>query len=110
MAQDDEFQEAKSRKRYNSNDTSQTAKKSTETVPVSAAVKLPPKVVSTRNFFAFLRTTDMDTETAGAENNPPEQEAPRKSDRPPPIVITSTTKLIRLQSDLKEHVKGAYEF
>jgi hypothetical protein len=25
-------------------------------------------------------------------------------------VLTSTTNLIRLQSDLKEHVKGEYEF
>jgi hypothetical protein len=52
----------------------------------------------------------MDTETTGAENTLPEQEIPKKSGRPPPIVMTSTTNLIRLQSDLKEHVKGEYEF
>jgi hypothetical protein len=51
----------------------------------------------------------MGTETTGAENALPEKEASRKSGRPPPIVITSITKLIRLQSDLKEHVKGGYE-
>jgi hypothetical protein len=39
-----------------------------------------------------------------------EQDAPRKLGRPPPIVIASTTKLIRLQSDLEEHVKGKYQF
>jgi hypothetical protein len=83
---------------------------STEPVPISAAVKLPPKAVSTRNFFAPLRTTDMDTQNTGTKNTLPEQEAPRKSGRPPPIVMTSTINLIRLQSDLKEHVKGEYEF
>jgi hypothetical protein len=35
----------------------------------------------------------------------PEKEAPRKRGRPPPIVVTSTTNLIRIQSDLKEHSK-----
>jgi hypothetical protein len=52
----------------------------------------------------------MDTETTGAENALPEQEAPKKSGRPPSVVMTSTTNLIRLQSDLKDHVKGQYEF
>jgi hypothetical protein len=36
----------------------------------------------------------------------PKQEAPRKSGRPPPILMTSTTNLIQLRIDLKEHVKG----
>jgi hypothetical protein len=52
----------------------------------------------------------MDTEATGAQNALPEQEASRKSGRPPSIVMTSTTNLIRLQSDPKEHVKGVYEF
>jgi hypothetical protein len=47
----------------------------------------------------------MDTETTGAENTLPEQETPKKSGRPPPIVMTSATNLIHLQSDLKEHVR-----
>jgi hypothetical protein len=100
-AQDDDFREVNKRKGHNSDGTSQSAKNSTKTVPMSAAFKLPPKAVSIRNFFAPLRTTGMDTETAGAENTLPEQEAPRKSGRPPPIVMTSTTNLIQLQSDLK---------
>jgi hypothetical protein len=108
MVQDDHFREVKKCKRHNF-DTSQSAKSSTKTVPISAAFKLPPKAVSTHNFFAPL-STGMGTETAGTENTLPEQEAPRKSGRPPPIVMTSTTNLIKLQSDLKEHVKGEYEF
>jgi hypothetical protein len=43
----------------------------------------------------------MDTETTGAEKELPEQEAPRRSGRLPPLEITSMTKLIHLQSDLK---------
>jgi hypothetical protein len=62
--------------------------------------------MSTHNFFVPLRTTDIDTETTGAKNTLPEQGAPKISGRPPPIVMTSTTNLIQLQSDLKEYIKG----
>jgi hypothetical protein len=106
----DDFQEVRTRKRHISNDTSQTAKKSTKSVSISTAVEQTPKTVSTRNFFAPLRTNDMDTETTGAQNTLPGHRAPRKSGRQPPTVMTSTTHLIRLQSDLKEHVKGEYGF
>jgi hypothetical protein len=106
MAQDDDFWALKRCKRHISNNTSQPAKRSTKPVPTSIDVKLPPKAVLTCNFFAPLRTTDMVTETSGAENGLPEQEAPRKSGRPPPTVMTSTRNLIRLQSDLKEHIEG----
>jgi hypothetical protein len=99
-AQDDDFQEVKRRNRCTiSNNTWQAAKKATKPVPTSAAVKLPPKAVLTSNFFAPLRTTGMDTETTGTENTLTERETPRKPGRPPPIVMTSTTNFIRLQSD-----------
>jgi hypothetical protein len=77
-AQTDDSQEAKRRKRHISHNTLQTAKKSTNAVPTSAAVKLPPKAVLIRNFFAPLGTINMDTETTGAEKTIPEEEAPRK--------------------------------
>jgi hypothetical protein len=109
MAQDDNFQEVKRCKRHISNDTLETAKMTTESIPVTTGVKQTPKAVPTRNFFAPLRA-DMNTQTTGAENNLMEQEAPRKSGRPPSIVVTSTIILIRLQSDLQKHVKGEYEF
>jgi hypothetical protein len=48
----------------------------------------------------------MDKETTEAENILSEQEAPRKSGRPPPIVMTFTRNLIRLQRD---NFKGEYE-
>jgi hypothetical protein len=109
-AQDDDFNEVKRRKRLISNDTSQTAKNSTKPVPTSAGVMLPPKTVLTRNFFVPHRSIDVDMENTEAENILPEQEAPRKAGWPPPIMMTSTTNLIRPQSDLKHHIKGEYEF
>jgi hypothetical protein len=51
----------------------------------------------------------MDTETTGAANCLPEQEAPKKPGRSPPIVMTFATPLVRIQSDIKKHVKGEYE-
>jgi hypothetical protein len=77
-AQDDDFQEINRSKRHIPNDIAQTAKNSTKLVPTSATVKMPPKAMLTRNFFAPLRTTEMDTETTGVENTVPEQEASRK--------------------------------
>jgi hypothetical protein len=105
-----DFQEIKRCKRHISNNTLQTAKKSTKPVPTSAAVKLPPKAGLTRNFFTSLRTTDIYTETTGAEKTPPEQEPPRIPDRPPAVVMTSTTNLIRLQSYLNSTSKESTSF
>jgi hypothetical protein len=51
MAQDDNFQEINRQRRHISNNTSQTAKKLNKPVPISTAVKLPPKAELTRNFF-----------------------------------------------------------
>jgi hypothetical protein len=77
---------------------------------VSSAVKLPPKAVLTCNFFAPLRATDMETETTGTENTLLVQKIPRKLGRVSPNMITSTTNLIQLQSDLKDHVKWQHKF
>jgi hypothetical protein len=93
-APDDDFREVKRRKKHFSNDTSQTAKRSTKPVPTSAAVKMPSKAVFTRNFFAPPRSIDVDTETTETENKFPEQEAPRKQGRPQPTVTTSASNLI----------------
>jgi hypothetical protein len=77
-------------------------KKLTKPVPIPTAAKQTPKAVPSRNFFTPLRVNDMDTATTAAENTLPEKEAHRKSGRPPPLVITSATNLIQLQSDLKK--------
>jgi hypothetical protein len=66
-AQDDDFQKVKRHKRPISNDTSETTMKSTKSVPISTTVMQTPEAVPTRNFFAPLRTNDMDMETTGTE-------------------------------------------
>jgi hypothetical protein len=85
-AQDD-LQEVKRRKRHIYNNASHAAKKSTKPFPTSTAVKMPPKAVLTRNFFAPLRPADMDTETTEGEKTLLGQKAPRKPSRSPPIMI-----------------------
>jgi hypothetical protein len=73
MAQDDDFQEIKRRKKHISNVTSWTAKKSTMSVPTFATVTLPLNVVLTRKLFGSLTILT----TIGAENRLPKQEDPR---------------------------------
>jgi hypothetical protein len=106
MTQGDYFQEVKRFERKITNDTFQTAKKSTKPVSTSAAVKLTPKAVLTQNFFTPFKTTNMGTVTTGAENALPEQEAPRKSGRPPPIMMTFT---YHKPHSTSEQLKRAYK-
>jgi hypothetical protein len=109
---DEGFQEQKRRKRRNSSDekTKKNAATDAQAVPPHRRVAQLP----TRNFFAPLGTT-METDTAGAApKDQPEQQsqqaAANKGGRPPPIVMTSTINLISLQKDLKQIVKGPFEF
>jgi hypothetical protein len=52
----------------------------------------------------------MDTDSAGAEATVNEETVPGKTGRPPPIILTSQTNLIQLQKQLKNVVKGNFEF
>jgi hypothetical protein len=76
---------------------------------VSAAEVAPQKEVPTRNFFAPLRA-NMDTDSAGAEVTANEETVPGKSGRLPPVILTLQTNLIQLQKQLKNVVKGDFEF
>jgi hypothetical protein len=76
---------------------------------VSAAEVTPQTEVHKRNFFALLRAP-MDTESAGAETTVNEETVPWKTGRPPPIILTSQTNLIQFQKQLKNVVKGDFEF
>jgi hypothetical protein len=69
-----------------------------------------PKEVDTRNFFAPLRTTDMDMDFASTDTSPRETTTTAKTGRRPPIVLTSAVNLIQLQKQLKKVVKGDFEF
>jgi hypothetical protein len=98
MAQDDDFREVKRRKSRYSDDTSQTARRSIISVQKNRHRQAAYK--NSDNSQILCTSKYMDTEAVGAEKALPE-EAPRKSGRPPPIVMASTRNLIRLQRDLK---------
>jgi hypothetical protein len=94
------------RKRQNSQETAETAKRA-GTVPTA---NTGPKQVPTRNFFAPLRTTSMDTDSSSTETTPQETATAAKISRPPPIILTSTVNLIQLQKQLKNVLKEDFEF
>jgi hypothetical protein len=74
-------------------------------------LKYPPKEVVTRNYLApVMAAADMDTDASGADATSDEDAVPGKTDRPPPIIITTTTNLIQLQTQLKSMIKGNIEF
>jgi hypothetical protein len=106
--QDEGFQEVHRRKRHNTQEIAKTSKK--------AAVQSTPQPVitslnefATRNFFAPLRTTEMDTDSASTEASPQETTT-AKTGRRPPIVLTSDVNLIKLQKQLKNVAKEDFEF
>jgi hypothetical protein len=79
-AQDDDFQEVKRLKRHISNNTWQTAK---------SRLNQSQDASKSKHCFGSVKVTDMDTETTEVDNKLPEQKAPRKRCRLPPIVMTS---------------------
>jgi hypothetical protein len=89
--QEDGFKEFRRRKRHNTNESAPNSKKAG-----FSAVDTPHKKVATRNFFAPLRASDMDTDSTNTEVTPREAAAPAKPGRPPPIVLTSAVNLIQL--------------
>jgi hypothetical protein len=68
---------------------------------VSALADTPAKV-TTKYFFAPLRTKDMDTESSGTETIPQEEAVPAKTYKPPPIVLTSSANRIQLQKQQRK--------
>jgi hypothetical protein len=52
----------------------------------------------------------VDTDTSDTEAMPREEADPSKTGRQPPVLLTSTTKLIQLQKQLKGMVKDSFEF
>jgi hypothetical protein len=85
-AREEGFKEVRKRKRQSTAESAPTSKKTT------AAVDSNHKIdVTTRNYFAPLRVTFMDTDTAGAETTTMEEgattleeETSGKAGRPPP--------------------------
>jgi hypothetical protein len=99
----DGFKEVRNRKRHSSQEATNSPRKAT--------LPAPSTKVATKNFFAPLRTANMDTDSPAAESSPAAEEAvPAKGGRPPPIVLTSATNLMQLQKQLKRVAKQVFEF
>jgi hypothetical protein len=69
-----------------------------------------PKEVPTRNFFAPLRTTNMETESSRLEASSEEEATPQKMYRSLPIILKTPTTLIQLHRQLKNVTKDDFEF
>jgi hypothetical protein len=118
-----EFREQRRRKRIPSAEKTK-AKRSSITrdpkVMPQVAVTRDPRIQSqveipTRNFFAPLKTADMELESSEdtskqADDGDQLQTPSSQRGRPPPIMLTSATNLIQLQKKLKGLVKGNFEF
>jgi hypothetical protein len=105
----EEFREQRRRKRNPSDDQ---AKKYKTATPTPDTKLRPPGEVKTQNFYAPLRTAGMEVEHSLVEDAPSEQQQPAamEAGRPPPIVLTSTAKLLALQKRIREVVTGKFEF
>jgi hypothetical protein len=118
-AQDkEEFHEQKRRKRVQSDHKRNQANKIATAAPTSRDPRIQHQgEVPMKNYFAPLRTTEMDIErpvVEGSTQKPdgePQQESSSKSGRLLPIVLTSTTtNLMQLQKRYKGVVAGSFEF
>jgi hypothetical protein len=105
----EEFREQRRRKRNPSDDQ---AKRSRTAMPTPVAKPQPQGKVKTKNFFAPLRTAEIEVEHALVEDTSKETQQPaaNKAGSPPPIVLTSATNLLALQKRIREIVAGNFEF
>jgi hypothetical protein len=83
----------------------QTTKKAAVQDKTSDALNTLAKEDVTRNYFAPLRTAEMETDAV-----PHDEAVPGNTGRPPPVVLTSATNLIHLQKQLKGVLKDNFEF
>jgi hypothetical protein len=110
--EENEFREQRRRKRIPSDEVAKRPETSMPTAGIKDPRLRPQQDVATRNFFAPLRATDMECESnkkddAGTEGE--DQQGPaKKTGRPPPIVLTSSENLIRLQTNLKGLCTGSF--
>jgi hypothetical protein len=101
------FKEMNRRKRNTSTDhDSVTASKKPVSVQKPEKCEIQQKAaVPTRNFFAPLTTMDEENENETAEETEPstqqQQQTAKGIGRPPPIVLTSSVNLIKLERGIK---------
>ena len=67
--------------------------------------------VSLRDFFAPLRTSDMDADTEEQQEAEADEERTQtpRTERPPQILLTAVANLIQLQKQIQDFVKGTFE-
>jgi hypothetical protein len=113
--QDDVFKEQKRRKSHSSSE--EEAKRTKKTPPEKPTLLPYSKQgsIAIKNYYGPLRT-DTKTDTTEAQKEATETTAdegqkptPKKSSKLPPIIITSTVNLIRLQKDLQSIYKAPFE-
>jgi hypothetical protein len=103
---EEEFREQRRRKR-NPSDEAAKDPKTNPTAGIQAPRVRSQQDVPTRNFFAPLRTAELECEGSKSETTDnPENEMQQA----PPIVLTSQEHLIQLQKNLKRMCKGNFEF
>jgi hypothetical protein len=98
--QEDSFKEVRRRKRQLTGEAACTPKK--------AALPTLTVKVAMKNLFVPIHTTNMDTDAPGTQSKSTEAEATGKSDRPPPIVLTSAANLIQPQKQLRGVAKQSF--
>jgi hypothetical protein len=112
----EEFREQRRRKRNPSDEKAKKSKTSLPTTELRDPRLRPKGEVPTKNFFAPLRTAEMDVERTlveGTSDEPSselEQPSANKAGRPPPIVLTTATNLMQLQRHIRDIVTGNFEF
>jgi hypothetical protein len=111
----EEFREQRRRTRKLSDEANKRTKKPATSATSVIDPQLQSKdAVPTRNFFAPLRSTDMEADhgrDADDSTEGQQQQAPSsQAGRPPPIVLTSQLNLIQLQRQLKGLLKGNFDF
>jgi hypothetical protein len=109
----EEFHEQRRRKRKPKVDAHKMAKKPTSSTTGVKDPKLRSKTdVPTWNFFAALRSIEMEANLEEDTDNTTERQqlqAPKsQAGRPPPIVLSSQVNLVQLQRQLKGLSKGNF--
>jgi hypothetical protein len=111
----EEFREQRRRKRKPTDEADNTANKSTTSNPGVSDPQLRSKPeVPTQNFFAPLRSIEMEADHGGDADTTTERQqhqAPSsQAGKPPPIVLTSQANLMQLRRQLKGLMKGNFEY
>jgi hypothetical protein len=109
----EDFRELRRRKRKSLSQEQLGANKKPSMQQGNPPFPLPRKPAAARSIYdPLLRSLETDSETVeqGDLQGQQKQAPANKTNRSPPIMLTSTTNLIHLQNNTKCTVKGSFEF